>query len=97
MADYARLVDEVHRRGMKLYLDQEIQYVAYDHPWFTSALGHPESPYSNFLIWHGPHNSKPEEGPFDITKAARFPSRSAERRVVKEVVSTFRSGGSPCH
>ncbi|MGN6270244.1 MAG: alpha-amylase family glycosyl hydrolase [Sphingomonas sp.] len=73
MADYRRLVAAIHKRHMKIYLDQEVQYVAYDHPWFTSALGHPDSPYSDFLIWHGPGNTKPEEGPFGITIASRFP------------------------
>ncbi len=73
MADYHRLVSAIHERGMKIYLDQEIQYVAYGHPWFTSALGNPASPYSDFLIWHGPGNTSPEEGPFGITIAPRFP------------------------
>ena len=58
---------------MKLYLDEEFQYVAYDHPWFKSALNNPASPYSDFLIFHGPNNTKPEEGPFGITIAPRFP------------------------
>jgi len=73
MADYRSLVAATHRRGMKLYLDQEFQYVAYDHPWFKSALGNPGSPYSDFLIFHGPNNTSPEEGPFGITMAERFP------------------------
>lgn len=73
MADYRNLVRAIHGRGMKLYLDQEFQYVAYDHPWFKSALGNPGSPYSDFLIFHGPNNTKPEEGPFGITIAKRFP------------------------
>jgi alpha-amylase len=73
MDDYRSLVAAIHARGMKLYLDQEFQYVAYDHPWFKSALGHPESPYSDFVIFHGPNNSKPEEGPFGITLAKHFP------------------------
>ena len=63
----------IHKRGMKLYLDEEFQYVAYDHPWFKSALGNPASPYSDFLIFHGPNNTRPEEGPFGITIARRFP------------------------
>jgi alpha-amylase len=71
--DYRSLVAAVHARGMKIYLDQEFQYVAYDHAWFKSALGNPASPYSDFLIFHGPNNSKPEEGPFGITIAKRFP------------------------
>ena len=73
MDDYRSLVRAIHARGMKLYLDQEFQYVAYDHPWFESALGNPASPFSDFLIFHGPNNTKPEEGPFGITMAARFP------------------------
>ncbi len=73
MADYRSLVRAIHARGMKIYLDEEFQYVAYDHPWFKSALGNPASPYSDFLIFHGPNNTKPEEGPFGITMAARFP------------------------
>ena len=73
MDDYRSLVRAIHAREMKLYLDQEFQYVAYDHPWFKSALGNPKSPYSDFLIFHGPNNTKPEEGPFGITIAKRFP------------------------
>jgi len=73
MDDYRSLVAAVHARGMKIYLDQEFQYVAYDHPWFRSALGNPKSPYGEFLIFHGPNNTKPEEGPFGITIAKRFP------------------------
>ena len=45
--DYRSLVRAIHARGMKIYLDEEFQYVAYDHPWFKSALGNPASPYSN--------------------------------------------------
>src|SRR3546814_11255375 len=67
------MVAEIHKRGMKIYLDQEIQYVAYGHPWYSSTLGKPGAPYSDFLIWHGPGNTNPEEGPFGITIAPRFP------------------------
>lgn len=73
MADYRRLVRAIHARGMKLYLDQEFQYVAYDHPWFKSALGNPASPYSDFFIFHGPNNTQPESAVFGITIAQRFP------------------------
>ncbi len=73
MDGYRSLVRAIHARGMRIYLDQEFQYVAYDHPWFKSALGNPASPYSDFLIFHGPNNSTPEEGPFGITIAPRFP------------------------
>jgi glycosidase len=73
MADYRHLIREVHARGMKLYLDEEFQYVSYDHPWFKSALGNPRSRYSDFLIFHGPNNTQPESAVFGITIAPRFP------------------------
>lgn len=76
MADYRALVRAIHQRHMKIYLDQEFQYVAYDHPWFKSALGHPESPYSDFFIFHGPNNTQPESGVFGITIAPRFPGET---------------------
>jgi len=73
MADYRSLVRAIHARGMKLYLDEEFQYVTYDHDWYRTALGNPASPYSDFLIWHGPNNSQPETAVFNITIAPRFP------------------------
>lgn len=74
LIDYRNLVRAIHARGMKLYLDEEFQYVAYDHRWFRSALGNPSSPYSDFFFFHGPNNTEPESGPFGITMAPRFPS-----------------------
>jgi glycosidase len=91
MDDYRSLVRAIHARGMKLYLDQEFQYIAYDHPWFKSALGNPESPYSDFLIFHGPNNTKPEEGPFGITIADRFPGTQTGITTVNMKSPRFRA------
>jgi glycosidase len=91
MDDYRSLLRAIHARGMKLYLDQEFQYVAYDHPWFKSALGNPSSPYSDFLIFHGPNNTKPEEGPFGITIAQRFPDAETGITTVNMKSPKFRA------
>lgn len=91
MDDYANLVHAIHARGMKIYLDEEFQYVAYDHPWFKSALGNPASPYSDFLIFHGPNNTKPEEGPFGITIAPRFPGAETGITTVNMKSPKFRA------
>jgi len=91
MEDFRKLLRAVHRRGMKLYLDEEFQYVAYDHPWFKSALGNPASPYSDFLIFRGPDNSKPETGPFGITVAARFPGAETGITTVNMKSPKFRA------
>ena len=37
MADYLRLIKELHRRHMKFYMDMETQYVASDNIWFRDS------------------------------------------------------------
>lgn len=91
MRDYQNLVRAIHARGMKIYLDEEFQYVAYDHKWFKSALGNPSSPYSDFFIFHGPNNTQPESGPFGITIAAKFPSGSMGITTVNMKSAKFRA------
>lgn len=49
--DYISLVKEVHRRGMKIYMDMETQYVTGDHPWYKSSYNNLKSPYSDYLVW----------------------------------------------
>ncbi|MGN6531348.1 MAG: alpha-amylase family glycosyl hydrolase, partial [Ginsengibacter sp.] len=51
MQDYISLVKEVHRRGMKIYMDMETQYVTEDHPWYKDSYNNLKSPYSNYLVW----------------------------------------------
>lgn len=60
MADYFAFVRAAHERGLKVYLDQEIQYVAEGHPWLTEARGNPDHPDSEFVLWNRPGNQEPE-------------------------------------
>ena len=94
MRDFRSLVRAVHRRGMKIFLDEEFQYVAYDHRWFKSAFGHPDSPYSDFLIFHGPNNTQPESGPFGIIIARRFPGAETGITTVNMTSPKFRAWAS---
>jgi alpha-amylase len=48
MEDYFAFVRAAHARGLKVYLDQEIQYVAEGHPWLT------QSRYSKHILWKRP-------------------------------------------
>ena len=64
---FRALVEAVHARGMKIYLDQEIQYVATGHPWLEQSLGQPSSRYSRFILYNGPGNTQPESGVFGLT------------------------------
>jgi glycosidase len=66
MRDYIALVKEVHRRGMKIYLDMETQYVAEGHKWWKSAVGHPSSPYADYLLFEDEAHTKPASIIFDL-------------------------------
>jgi alpha-amylase len=51
MNDYFAFVRAAHARGLKVYLDEEFQYVAEGHPWWRDAIGKPDSPYASYLLW----------------------------------------------
>jgi alpha-amylase len=57
--DYLKLVKELHRRGMKIYLDMETQYIASDHIWYRDSHNNPKSKYSDYIIYADKTNSKP--------------------------------------
>jgi alpha-amylase len=66
--DFINLTREIHRRGMKLYLDMETQYVTEDHIWYKDSYNNPKSAYSDYIIYNGPDNTKPESIIFGITE-----------------------------
>jgi len=60
MTDYFDFADAVHRHGMKLYLDMEIQYVTEDHIWFKDSFKNPASVYSDYVLYQDNANETPE-------------------------------------
>ncbi|MDI7276755.1 MAG: alpha-amylase family glycosyl hydrolase, partial [Anaerolineae bacterium] len=50
--DLIRLVEECHRRGIRVILDFVMAHVSYRHPFFVDALGNPASPYSGWFTWY---------------------------------------------
>lgn len=67
MNDYIALVKEAHRRGMKIYLDMETQYVTEKHLWWKSAVGNLKSPYSNYILFQDSAHTKPSTIVYDLT------------------------------
>jgi alpha-amylase len=67
MAAFHSLVEAVHARGLKIYLDREDQYATGDNPWFKESLGHPESRYSHYILYKDPNNTVPEPIIFGLT------------------------------
>ena len=63
---YFALVREIHNRGMKIYMDMEIQYITEDHVWYKDAYENPSSPFSEYLLYKDEDNKIPETIIFDI-------------------------------
>ncbi|MFT3948219.1 MAG: alpha-amylase family glycosyl hydrolase [Agriterribacter sp.] len=68
MDDYLELVKEIHRRGMKIYMDMETQYVTEDHPWYKDSYNNPSSPYSNYILYQDSAQTKPSTIVMNLTE-----------------------------
>ena len=50
-ADFARLVSEAHRRGIKIILDFVVNHSGSGHPWFTDSASSPSSAHRDWYVW----------------------------------------------
>src|SRR5262249_21361030 len=60
LADCDRLVDETHRRGLKLILDYVPNHTSDQHPWFIESRASRQSAKRDWYIWRDPG---PDDGP----------------------------------
>jgi glycosidase len=66
MNDYIELVKDIHRHGMKIYLDMETQYVTAKHLWWKSAVGNLQSPYRDYILFDDSAHQVPATMVFDL-------------------------------
>ncbi len=52
LADFDTLLDAIHRRGLKLILDQVLSHTSDRHPWFVDSLNRGDT--SDWYIWADP-------------------------------------------
>ncbi|TAE87211.1 MAG: alpha-amylase [Bacteroidetes bacterium] len=50
LADYKTLVQEAHKRGMKILLDLVVNHTSSEHPWFAASTRN-EAPFENYYVW----------------------------------------------
>ena len=50
MADFDRLLEACHRKGLKVILDMVLNHTSTEHPWFQAAIADPDSKYRNYYI-----------------------------------------------
>ncbi len=51
MADFDRLLDQVHKRGMRLIMDLVVNHTSDEHPWFEAAKQDRHNKYHQYYIW----------------------------------------------
>ena len=63
--DFKRLLEECHKRGIRVIMDLVLNHTSVEHPWFIEARDQPQSARHNWYIWSetnpgylGPWNEK---------------------------------------
>ncbi|MBQ1566823.1 MAG: alpha-glucosidase [Erysipelotrichaceae bacterium] len=50
MADFDRLLEECHKRDLKVIMDMVINHTSIEHEWFRKAISSPDSEYRDYYI-----------------------------------------------
>jgi maltose alpha-D-glucosyltransferase / alpha-amylase len=51
LGDFVELVDEAHRRGMRIIADLVMNHTSDAHPWFQASRSDPTGPFGDFYVW----------------------------------------------
>ncbi|MCA1900317.1 MAG: alpha-glucosidase [Chloroflexi bacterium] len=55
--DALRLIEEVHRRGMKIIFDMVLNHTSDQHPWFKESRSSRDNPKADWYIWRDKPNN----------------------------------------
>lgn len=58
MEDFDQLLEEIHKRGMKVILDLVINHTSDEHPWFIESRSSRDNPKRDWYIWRDGKNGK---------------------------------------
>ena len=51
LGDFVQLVDEAHKRGMRIIADLVMNHSSDAHPWFQASRADPSGPYGDYYVW----------------------------------------------
>lgn len=54
LADFERLVDAAHARGIRVVLDLVLNHTSHLHPWFQASRADPGGPFGDWYLWRDP-------------------------------------------
>ncbi|THJ75998.1 maltose alpha-D-glucosyltransferase [Candidatus Frankia alpina] len=60
LGDFVSLVDEAHRRGIRIIADLVMNHTSDAHPWFQASRSDPEGPFGDFYVWSDTDERYPE-------------------------------------
>ncbi|UQS27885.1 maltose alpha-D-glucosyltransferase [Amycolatopsis thermalba] len=49
--DFVYLLDEAHRRGIRVITDLVLNHTSDSHPWFQQSRSDPDGPYGDYYVW----------------------------------------------
>ena len=54
MEDYEKLLEEAHKRGIKILMDLVVNHTSDEHNWFIESRKSKDNPYRDYYIWREP-------------------------------------------
>jgi maltose alpha-D-glucosyltransferase/alpha-amylase len=51
IGDFVTLVDEAHKRGIRVIADLVMNHTSDQHPWFQASRSEPDGPFGDFYVW----------------------------------------------
>ncbi len=51
LGDFVQLVDEAHKRGIRIIADLVVNHTSDEHPWFQASRSDPDGPFGDFYMW----------------------------------------------
>ncbi|MEP6463229.1 MAG: maltose alpha-D-glucosyltransferase [Frankiaceae bacterium] len=60
LGDFVNLVDQAHRRGIRVIADLVMNHTSDAHPWFQASRSDPTGPYGDFYVWSDTDAPYPE-------------------------------------
>lgn len=56
MNDFDQLLEQAHKRGLKIIMDIVVNHTSTEHEWFIKSKQSKDNPYRDFYIWKDPIN-----------------------------------------
>lgn len=59
MDDFQELLEEAHKRNLRIIMDLVVNHTSDEHTWFTQSHSDKENPYRDYYIWREGKNGNP--------------------------------------